>query len=173
MSENKGGKLSVKLQNLHLHPLVERQTELLATLQFALSSIKELSTDALMWLINFHPIFVIIDKTNKYQVICGIRTFNIAARLLPASSEVRVTLVVDQPTEVINAAIYADLYLTPLALSLRHPAKSLADIYRIVPVNLAQKLTPKMSRSKTAFSRGLDVATNTLYYPHSKRGVMK
>jgi len=169
MSGKNGGKISVRLQDIRLHPLVERQSELLASLEYVLHSLKDLSVESLQWLLVVHPIFVTRHGLNGFHVICGIRSFNAAARVLPASTAISVELVVNQPPKVICNAIYADLYLTPLVQSLRNPAKSLSDIYQIVPEDLAQKLTPGMSRNRSAFSKALGVATNTLYYRHRNR----
>lgn len=170
MSENMIGYIYVKLENLQLHPLVEEHEELLASLDYTMKSIKDFTSKAANLLLNLHPIFVVQKQPNVYLVFAGFRTYNIASRLVSASTEVRVLLVVNQPTDVLTSCIYADLYLTPLAFSLRHPAKDITDIQKIIPGKYARAFTPEMARNKSSLARVLGTSTSTIHYRRKKVG---
>lgn len=164
MSENKSDSVYIKLKDIKLHPLIESQSELLASLEYSLNSINELSREAFRWILTLHPIFVILDKQNEYRVVCGIRSFNIACRIFDATEKILVTPVNNQSSEIIITAIYADLFLSPLAFSLRRPPNALLDIYKILPDKIAKSFTPNLTRNRSKFARSLGVSTNTLFY---------
>lgn len=173
MSERKGGQTSIKLKDLKLHPLIEMQSELLASLEYSLNSINDLSREAVKWILNLHPVFVNSDKQNVYRVVCGIRSFNIASRILDAEEKIRVIPVDGATKETITTAIYCDLFLTPLTFSLHNAPKSLADIFKILPDNTAKEFIPELVLNKSKLARGLRVSTNTLYYRKVKSGEKK
>lgn len=172
MSKNSNGKFGVTLKDLKLHPILTENSELLASIQYSLNSIKDLSHEALHWLLVFHPIFV-IKEPEGYQVICGARVFNIAARLLPQSTLIYVRLVENVPYENILAGIYADLFLTPLAFSMHQAPQTLMDIYKLLPDKTAKSFTPDLASNKARFAKSLGVSTNTLYYRKAKYGEKK
>lgn len=161
------------MQQMRLHPSISRHSELLAALDYSLTSIKDLSQQAVLAMLFLHPIYVIKISPDRYQVVAGLRTFHFATRVFQPSAKIKVSLLENETEEFIATILYYDLFLTPLSFSLKHPAKALADIYKILPVKLAKSLLPSMSRSKTSLAKGLGVSTNTLYYRQSKRGEKK
>jgi hypothetical protein len=126
----------------------------------------ELSLAAYRLIELYHPILVVPAGKGKkeWECVAGFRTLTIARLVLEAGGLVTVGKLPVMRNEEKARMCYADLLLSPLALSLKNPAKTLTRILSIEDV--AEKMVPvwlpRIAMSSANLASALGISPITL-----------
>lgn len=155
----------VELSEIRLHPSAEPYTDVLLSIRHSIKDVHNFSTDAALFLLSIHPIWVTSNPSQGYFCLAGHRTLFIANEVL--SGEVPVLITERIPNDQQEDMVLADLYLSPLAHSLHGPywLRTLADAF---PKEFRRRLTPPL-KSTRGLAASLGVAVSGLYH-EPKRG---
>lgn len=148
------------LIEIKLHPFVEGYQDLLAVTRYTLSNIHELSAEAVTTLLRIHPVCVVKGRAGSYHCIAGFRQLAIANEIV--RGEIEVNDMSGIPPREQRQLALADLFLTPLVLSVNDPSLFLAFLSS-PSTELLSSWVPNLVASKKHLSRALEIKRQKLY----------
>lgn len=153
------------LNEIKFHPVVEEYQDLLAVTRYTLSDIHELSVEAVTTLLRIHPVCVVKGRAGFYYCIAGFRQLAIANEIV--KGEIEVNDMSGIPPKEQRQLALADLFLTPLALSVNDPSLFLAFLSS-PSTELLKTWVPNLVASKKHLSRALGIKRQKLYQLNRK-----
>lgn len=158
--------ISAELKNISPHDRYDGFIDLLATANYIMPSNRIMTDQAIDLSLLMNPIVVIRLKKAQDHYLCigGIRSLMLAKASLPLDEILSVTLVDNLRFEEIALVVNADIFISPLLMSIRSPA-TIGAIHQKMSKEDIKKLLIKDMDNKSKFSAEISFAKNTVFPP--------